>query len=148
MFDFTKTGVNAFAIGDKKYNKLQYFSVVQCSLVNQGWKYISKENHKQLFFKTVCCCCCCITFYRSLAVGSRNGFSLFSLNSIDSSLEEIYTSSGEEINIVERLFSSSLVAVVSLNAPRKLKVFQFIVNNIYVLFVILVLFLFLIRSLF
>lgn len=59
---------------------------------------------------------------RSLAVGSRNGFSLFSLNSVDSSLEEIYTSSGEEINIVERLFSSSLVAVVSLNAPRKLKV--------------------------
>lgn len=60
--------------------------------------------------------------HRSLAVGSKNGFSLFSLNSIDSSLEEIYTSSGEEINIVERLFSSSLVAVVSLNAPRKLKV--------------------------
>lgn len=59
---------------------------------------------------------------RSLAVGSKNGFSLFSLNSIDSSLEEIYTSPGEEINIVERLFSSSLVAVVSLNAPRKLKV--------------------------
>lgn len=58
---------------------------------------------------------------RSLAVGSKNGFSLFSLNSIDSALEEIYTSSGEEINIVERLFSSSLVAVVSLNAPRKLK---------------------------
>lgn len=57
-----------------------------------------------------------------MAVGSKNGFSLFSLNSIDSSLEEIYTSPGEEINIVERLFSSSLVAVVSLNAPRKLKV--------------------------
>lgn len=61
-------------------------------------------------------------FDRSLAVGSKNGFSLFSLSSVDSSLEEIYTSSGEEINIVERLFSSSLVAVVSLNAPRKLKV--------------------------
>lgn len=60
--------------------------------------------------------------YRSLAVGSKHGFSLFSLTSIDSALEEIYSSSGEEINIVERLFSSSLVAVVSLNAPRKLKV--------------------------
>lgn len=59
---------------------------------------------------------------RSLAVGARTGFSLFSLNSIDSSLEEIYASAGEEISIVERLFSSSLVAVVSLNAPRKLKV--------------------------
>lgn len=55
-------------------------------------------------------------------MGSKNGFSLFSLSSIDSSLEHIYTSLGEEINIVERLFSSSLVAVVSLNAPRKLKV--------------------------
>lgn len=60
--------------------------------------------------------------FRSLAVGSRNGFSLFSLNTVEAHLDEIYTSSGEEINIVERLFSSSLVAVVSLNAPRKLKV--------------------------
>lgn len=65
---------------------------------------------------------------RSLAVGSKSGFSLFSLSSIDSSLEEIYTSLGEEISIVERLFSSSLVAVVSLNAPRKLKVLTFTVD--------------------
>lgn len=63
--------------------------------------------------------------HSSLAVGSKHGFSLFSLTSIDSALEEIYSSSGEEINIVERLFSSSLVAVVSLNAPRKLKVRSF-----------------------
>lgn len=70
-------------------------------------------------------------FRRSLAVGSKNGFSLFSLNSIDSSLEEIYTSSGEEINIVERLFSSSLVAVVSLNAPRKLKVLCHLCSIVY-----------------
>lgn len=66
--------------------------------------------------------CVVVVGYRSLAVGSKHGFSLFSLTSIDSALEEIYSSSGEEINIVERLFSSSLVAVVSLNAPRKLKV--------------------------
>uniref|UniRef100_A0A182JVJ9 Uncharacterized protein n=1 Tax=Anopheles christyi TaxID=43041 RepID=A0A182JVJ9_9DIPT len=61
----------------------------------------------------------------SLAVGSKNGYSLFSLNSVDSNLDQIYTSIGEDICLVERLFSSSLVAVVSLNAPRKLKVCHF-----------------------
>lgn len=60
-----------------------------------------------------------------MAVGSKNGYSLFTLNSVDSSLEEIYSSQGEDICLVERLFSSSLVAVVSLNAPRKLKVNEF-----------------------
>lgn len=60
-------------------------------------------------------------FIRSLAVGSRSGYSLFALNSVDTGLEEIYSSQGEDICLVERLFSSSLVAVVSLNAPRKLK---------------------------
>lgn len=57
-----------------------------------------------------------------MAVGNRAGYQLYSLNSIDSTLEEIYSNNSEEISIVERLFSSSLVAVVSLNAPRKLKV--------------------------
>uniref|UniRef100_A0A182P6E0 Uncharacterized protein n=1 Tax=Anopheles epiroticus TaxID=199890 RepID=A0A182P6E0_9DIPT len=61
----------------------------------------------------------------SLAVGSKNGYSLFSLNSVDSNLDQIYSSCGEDICLVERLFSSSLVAVVSLNAPRKLKVCHF-----------------------
>ncbi|XP_035907988.1 WD repeat domain phosphoinositide-interacting protein 2 [Anopheles stephensi] len=61
----------------------------------------------------------------SLAVGSKNGYSLFSLNSVDQNLDQIYTSLGEDICLVERLFSSSLVAVVSLNAPRKLKVCHF-----------------------
>uniref|UniRef100_A0A2M4A9Z0 Putative autophagy-specific protein n=1 Tax=Anopheles triannulatus TaxID=58253 RepID=A0A2M4A9Z0_9DIPT len=61
----------------------------------------------------------------SLAVGSKNGYSLFSLNSVDSNLDQIYSSYGEDICLVERLFSSSLVAVVSLNAPRKLKVCHF-----------------------
>ncbi|XP_063698540.1 WD repeat domain phosphoinositide-interacting protein 2 [Culicoides brevitarsis] len=61
----------------------------------------------------------------SLAVGSRSGYSLFALNSVDTGLEEIYSSQGEDICLVERLFSSSLVAVVSLNAPRKLKVCHF-----------------------
>ncbi|XP_055608014.1 WD repeat domain phosphoinositide-interacting protein 2 [Uranotaenia lowii] len=61
----------------------------------------------------------------SLAVGSNNGYSLFSLNSVDANLDQIYNSYGEEIRLVERLFSSSLVAVVALNAPRKLKVCHF-----------------------
>uniref|UniRef100_A0A336LGZ1 CSON011483 protein n=1 Tax=Culicoides sonorensis TaxID=179676 RepID=A0A336LGZ1_CULSO len=61
----------------------------------------------------------------SLAVGSRSGYSLYALNSVDTGLEEIYSSQGEDICLVERLFSSSLVAVVSLNAPRKLKVCHF-----------------------
>ncbi|KAL9700431.1 hypothetical protein quinque_003872 [Culex quinquefasciatus] len=61
----------------------------------------------------------------SLAVGSKAGYSLFSLNAVDASLDQIYNSYGEEICLVERLFSSSLVAVVSLNAPRKLKVCHF-----------------------
>lgn len=61
-------------------------------------------------------------FCRSLAVGSKSGFNLFSLGSVDITLEDIHSSNGEEICLVERLFSSSLVAIVSLNAPRKLKV--------------------------
>lgn len=60
--------------------------------------------------------------FRSLSIGSKSGFSLFSLSSADSSIEKIYSNYTEDICLVERLFSSSLVAVVSLNAPRKLKV--------------------------
>lgn len=64
-------------------------------------------------------------FFRSLAVGSKTGYNLFSLQSIDTTLEEIYSSHGEDVCLVERLFSSSLVAIVSLTAPRKLKVCHF-----------------------
>ena len=53
----------------------------------------------------------------SLAVGTKSGYRLFSLNSVEK-LDQIYESEGEDICIVERLFSSSLVAVVSLSAPR------------------------------
>lgn len=60
----------------------------------------------------------------SLAVGTKSGYRLFSLNSVDK-LDQIYESEGEDICIVERLFSSSLVAVVSLSAPRKLKICHF-----------------------
>ncbi|KAM8933454.1 WD repeat domain phosphoinositide-interacting protein 2 isoform 1-T1 [Pelodytes ibericus] len=61
----------------------------------------------------------------SLAVGSKSGFKFFSLSSVDK-LEQIYECTDtEDICIVERLFSSSLVAIVSLKAPRKLKVCHF-----------------------
>ncbi|PNF16942.1 WD repeat domain phosphoinositide-interacting protein 2 [Cryptotermes secundus] len=60
----------------------------------------------------------------SLAVGTKTGYRLFSLSSVDN-LEQIYENGSEDICIVERLFSSSLVAVVSLTSPRKLKVCHF-----------------------
>ncbi|KAI5723218.1 hypothetical protein M8J76_003073 [Diaphorina citri] len=60
----------------------------------------------------------------SLSVGTKSGYRLFSLNSIDT-LEQIYENSQEDVCIVERLFSSSLVAVVSLSSPRKLTVCHF-----------------------
>jgi len=60
----------------------------------------------------------------SLALGTRTGYKLYSLSSVDK-LESIYESESEDICIVERLFSSSLVAIVSLSSPRKLKVCHF-----------------------
>lgn len=66
----------------------------------------------------------CVYEFRSLAVGCRNGYRLFSLNNVDQ-LEQIYSNGTEDSCVVERLFSSSLVAVVSLAAPRKLKVCHF-----------------------
>ncbi|KAL7979272.1 hypothetical protein Chor_015296 [Crotalus horridus] len=61
----------------------------------------------------------------SLAVGSVLGYKFFSLSSVDK-LEQIYECTDtEDVCIVERLFSSSLVAIVSLRAPRKLKVCHF-----------------------
>ncbi|KAK5641221.1 hypothetical protein RI129_009768 [Pyrocoelia pectoralis] len=60
----------------------------------------------------------------SLAVGSKVGYRLYSLSGIDT-LEQIYSNATEDTCLVERLFSSSLVAVVSLTAPRTLKVCHF-----------------------
>nr|CAB3267751.1 WD repeat domain phosphoinositide-interacting protein 2-like [Phallusia mammillata] len=62
----------------------------------------------------------------SLAVGTRNGYQLYALSAVDS-LESIYDNEGEtrEVCLVDRLFSSSLVAIVSISAPRKLKVCHF-----------------------
>ncbi|XP_050392017.1 WD repeat domain phosphoinositide-interacting protein 2 [Patella vulgata] len=60
----------------------------------------------------------------SLAVGTKTGYKLFSLNSVEK-LDSIYEQDCEDISIVERLFSSSLVAIVSLSSPRKLEVCHF-----------------------
>jgi len=60
----------------------------------------------------------------SLAVGTKLGYKLYSLNSVEK-LEEIHDYDKSDVCIVERLFSSSLVAIVTLSAPRKLKVCHF-----------------------
>lgn len=61
----------------------------------------------------------------SLAIGTKSGYRLFSLHSVDS-LDPIYNSNEfDQIHIVERLFSSSLVALVGLSSPRKLRICHF-----------------------
>nr|XP_002129261.1 WD repeat domain phosphoinositide-interacting protein 2 [Ciona intestinalis] len=62
----------------------------------------------------------------SLAVGTKQGYKLFAINSVDG-LEVIYDNEGEttDVCLVDRLFSSSLVAIVSVSSPRKLKVCHF-----------------------
>ncbi|XP_063694793.1 WD repeat domain phosphoinositide-interacting protein 2-like [Bolinopsis microptera] len=60
----------------------------------------------------------------SLAVGTTTGYKLFTLNGHDR-FDQTYEFTGEDVCIVERLFSSSLIAMVSLSAPRKLKVCHF-----------------------
>ncbi|XP_058796565.1 WD repeat domain phosphoinositide-interacting protein 2 [Phymastichus coffea] len=60
----------------------------------------------------------------SLAVGSRTGYKIFSLNAIDH-LEIIFENDIEDVCIIERLFNSSLIAAVSASSPRKLKVCHF-----------------------
>lgn len=57
----------------------------------------------------------------SLAVGSQHGYKLYSLDSVDK-LEMNYSDDGmKDVYLIERHFSSCLIAVVSLNSPRKLK---------------------------
>ncbi|KAK2711078.1 hypothetical protein QYM36_012299 [Artemia franciscana] len=60
----------------------------------------------------------------SLAVGTPTGYKLYSLSATDK-IDCIFDSGSDEVCIVERLFSSSLVALVTLSAPRKLKVCHF-----------------------
>ncbi|XP_064423556.1 WD repeat domain phosphoinositide-interacting protein 1 [Latimeria chalumnae] len=60
----------------------------------------------------------------SLAVGTKSGYKLFSLAFVDK-LETIHESKIPDVYIVERLFSSSLVVVVSLSVPHKMNVYHF-----------------------
>lgn len=70
-----------------------------------------------------------ITFnqdYTSIALGTKTGYQLYSLN--NNSIEQLHkTFQDQEHNdicIVERLFSSSLVVIVSLLSPRKLRLYH------------------------
>ncbi|KAK3593298.1 hypothetical protein CHS0354_031357 [Potamilus streckersoni] len=62
--------------------------------------------------------------YTSLAAGTKKGYKLYSFNSVEK-LEQIYDNESSDIYLVERLFASSLVAVVSITNPRKLTVCHF-----------------------
>uniref|UniRef100_A0A182QSU5 Autophagy-related protein 18 n=1 Tax=Anopheles farauti TaxID=69004 RepID=A0A182QSU5_9DIPT len=67
---------------------------------------------------------CLSPTFRSLSVVSRTGYRLFSLASVER-VDEIFCSHDEDTKIAERLFSSSLVAVVTASEPNKLKVCHF-----------------------
>ncbi|XP_060758100.1 WD repeat domain phosphoinositide-interacting protein 1 isoform X2 [Neoarius graeffei] len=60
----------------------------------------------------------------SLAVGTKEGYRLFSVTAVDK-LECIHESENPDVYIVERLFSSSLVVVVSHSMPRRMNVYHF-----------------------
>uniref|UniRef100_A0A8B9HCG1 WD repeat domain, phosphoinositide interacting 1 n=1 Tax=Astyanax mexicanus TaxID=7994 RepID=A0A8B9HCG1_ASTMX len=61
----------------------------------------------------------------SLAVGTKTGYRLFSVTAVDR-LECIHESAeSPDVYIVERLFSSSLVVVVSQAMPRRMNVYHF-----------------------
>ena len=54
-------------------------------------------------------------------VGTRNRFRLYNIKDVDN-LELLYEDDSDYTVIAERLFSSSLLAIVSLSSPRKLRV--------------------------
>uniref|UniRef100_A0AAZ3QQI1 WD repeat domain phosphoinositide-interacting protein 1 n=1 Tax=Oncorhynchus tshawytscha TaxID=74940 RepID=A0AAZ3QQI1_ONCTS len=62
--------------------------------------------------------------YYQVGLGTKTGYKLFSVTSVDK-LDCIYESETPDVYIVERLFSSSLVVVVSLSIPRRMNVYHF-----------------------
>lgn len=59
----------------------------------------------------------------SLAIGTKTGYQLYALhNCVDNLIKTFQGHEHDDVCIVERLFSSSLVAIVSLSSPRKLRV--------------------------
>lgn len=69
-----------------------------------------------------------ITFnqdYSSIAIGTKSGYNLYTLdNDIDKLQKTFQGEEHSDICIVERLFSSSLVVIVSLLSPRKLRLYH------------------------
>ncbi|BFZ17841.1 hypothetical protein BsWGS_20881 [Bradybaena similaris] len=61
----------------------------------------------------------------SLQTGSKTGFKLYPLNSVDNLEFTHENNERPNIHLVERLFASSLVALVSIDHPRKLDVCHF-----------------------
>ncbi|XP_055377340.1 WD repeat domain phosphoinositide-interacting protein 1 [Condylostylus longicornis] len=64
------------------------------------------------------------TLISSISVVGKTGYRLFSLPTVDK-LEEIYAKENEETKIVERLFGSSLVVIVTTAKPNSLKMLHF-----------------------
>ncbi|XP_070778783.1 WD repeat domain phosphoinositide-interacting protein 1 [Enoplosus armatus] len=60
----------------------------------------------------------------SLALGTKTGYKLFSLTMVEK-LDCIHESEAPDIFIVERLFSSSLVVVVSTAVPQRMNIYHF-----------------------
>lgn len=60
----------------------------------------------------------------SLALGTRTGYKLFSLTAVEK-LDCIHESETPDVFIVERLFSSSLVVVVSSAVPERMNIYHF-----------------------
>nr|XP_057905613.1 WD repeat domain phosphoinositide-interacting protein 1 isoform X2 [Doryrhamphus excisus] len=60
----------------------------------------------------------------SLALGTKTGYKLFSLTMVDK-LDCIHESEICDVYIVERLFSSSLVVVVSTSVPQSMNIYHF-----------------------
>jgi autophagy-related protein 18 len=60
----------------------------------------------------------------SLTMGTLKTYSVFTINQ-ENKLDEIHDSAYEDIRIIERLFSSSLLAIVSNQAPSRLRICHF-----------------------
>ncbi|XP_030064346.1 WD repeat domain phosphoinositide-interacting protein 1 isoform X3 [Microcaecilia unicolor] len=70
-------------------------------------------------------CCSYNQDCTSLAIGTKTGYKLFSLGSVEQ-LDLVHESNEmPDVYIVERLFSSSLVVVVSHTKPRQMNVYHF-----------------------
>lgn len=73
--------------------------------------------------------CVILSFFRCLAVGHEDGYALYSLRSLEN-LEKVHEGhQPRRIYIIERLFASSLITLVSVEQSRKLSVYHYQKNN-------------------